>query len=298
MSEQRDGRPLVAITGTSGYIGGVLARAFADAGWRVIALQRSGSSPDVLRYDLVGGPAEPLPHDVRLLVHCAWDFRARTAEQIRDVNVRGTERLLAAAAEAGVDDVLLVSSMSAYAGTQQLYGRAKLACEQLIADRGGSALRLGLVWGAQNGGMIGSLRAVARLPLVPVLAPDTHQFTVHAADLARAVLTAAERPGDRPAVLGVANPRAVPFREIMQRLHDDVRPGARFRPLPVRSSLIRAGLVAVERAGVRAGFRPDSLLGLTRPASHVPNVAFWADHGVALRDFADGVPATAGRARS
>ena len=48
------------------------------------------------------------------------------------------------------------------------------------------------------------------------------------------------------------------------------------------------GLRAGEAIGVRTGFRADSLLGLMHPAPDVPNVEYWAEHGITLRDFADG----------
>ena len=54
---------------------------------------------------------------------------------IARVNVGGTQRLLAAAASANAG-FCLISSMSAYAGTRQLYGRAKLACERDVLGRG------------------------------------------------------------------------------------------------------------------------------------------------------------------
>src|SRR5581483_6689306 len=106
-----------------------------------------------------------------------------------------------------------ISSMSAYAGTTQLYGRTKLACEDLVSARGGTSLRLGLVHGQDNRGMIGSLQRVAKLPVVPVLRPDSYQFTVHADDMARCVLETATRLPIEHRVLGVANPRPVPFSE-------------------------------------------------------------------------------------
>ena len=48
--------------------------------------------------------------------------------------------------------------MSAYSGTNQIYGQTKLACEDLVTAHGGTSLRLGLVHGGANGGMIGALR--------------------------------------------------------------------------------------------------------------------------------------------
>jgi nucleoside-diphosphate-sugar epimerase len=278
-------RGAVAITGANGYVGMALCAAFGASGHRVIAMQRSapGDARDYVPYSLEDGPAAPLPGDVAAVVHCAYDLRARDRAEIERINLGGTEKLLHA-----VGDVPLVfiSSQSAYAGTQQIYGRVKLACEDLVTARGGTSLRLGLVHGSTGGGMIGALRKVAGLPIVPMPRPDSYQYAVHADDMARCVVaTAEQRPPHR--VLGVANPRRVPFSEIMRTL----RAGVTAKPLhaaPVPFAMVYRALCGAERAGVRAGFRADSLLGLMHPAPNVPHVDHWANCGIALRDFANG----------
>ncbi len=283
MSEPR-GRA-VAITGANGYVGSTLRAAFAAAGYRVIALQRStprsGGAQDYLPYSLERGPAAPLPDDVAAVVHCAYDLHARDRAEIERINLGGTEKLIAAAGEV---PVVLISSMSAYSGTQQIYGQTKIACEELVSARGGTSLRLGLVYGDGDGGMIGALRKVAALPAVPMLRPDSYQYPVHADDMARCVVSTVERPPPHR-VLGVANPRRVPFSEIIGALRAADTP-KRPRPVPVPSALLYRTLRAGEAVGLRIGFRADSLLGLMHPAPDVPHVDHWAELGISLRDFA------------
>jgi nucleoside-diphosphate-sugar epimerase len=176
-------RGAVAITGANGYVGMTLCAAFSAAGYRVVALQRSAPADagDYLPYSLEDGPAAALPDDVAAVVHCAYDLRARDPAEIERINLGGTEKLLQAV---GSVPVVLISSQSAYAGTQQIYGRVKLACEDLVAARGGTSLRLGLVHGGSDAGMIGALRKAAALPIVPIPRPDSYQYAVHAEDMA------------------------------------------------------------------------------------------------------------------
>ena len=61
--------------------------------------------------------------------------------------------------------ILVLSSMSAFEGTRQLYGRAKLAIETMTVASGGCALSPGLVYGERPGGMAGALRELTRLPV-------------------------------------------------------------------------------------------------------------------------------------
>ncbi|HTQ19837.1 NAD-dependent epimerase/dehydratase family protein [Mycobacterium sp.] len=277
-------RGIIAITGANGYVGMSLYAAFGAAGYRVIALQRSAPSgaTDYVPYSLEDGPAAPLPSDVAAVVHCAYDLRARDHAEIERINIGGTAKLLQAV---GNVPFVLISSQSAYAGTQQIYGRVKLACEDLVTARGGTSLRLGLVYGGADGGMIGALSRVAALPIVPLPSPDSHQYVVHADDMARCVVAATRQPPPHH-VVGVANPRRVSFSEIIRTLRA-ARTAKPHRTVPVPSALVYRALRAAEGIGVRAGFRADSLLGLMHPAPDVPNVDHWAECGIALRDFAD-----------
>ena len=275
----------VAITGANGYVGSALTAAFAAAGYRVVALQRSapapGGTPDHVPYSLEDGLETALPDGVAAVIHCAYDLRARDPAEIERINLGGTQKLVQAVGDV---PVVLISSMSAYSGTQQIYGRTKLACEEIVAAHGGTSLRLGLVYGDGDGGMIGALRKVAGLPLVPMLRPDSYQYAVHAEDMARCVLASVEQAPPH-SVIGVAHPRRVPFSEIIRTL----RAAARSKPLravPVPSALLYRALGSAEAVGVRIGFRADSLLGLMHPAPTVPHVGHWAERGIALRDFA------------
>lgn len=279
------GRPAVAITGANGYVGSALSSAFAASGYRVIALQRSapavGGRWDYLPYSLQDGPAAALPDDVAAVVHCAYDLHARDPAEIEHINLGGTEKLVRAV---GDIPIVLISSMSAYSGTSQVYGRTKLACEDLVTAHGGTSLRLGLVHGGDDGGMIGALRKVAALPFVPMLRPDSYQYAVHAEDVVNCVLATVEQaPPQR--ILGVAAPRRVPFSEIIRSLRAAAT-STSLRPIPVSSALLYRALRTAEAAGIRIGFRADSLLGLMHPAPDVPHVDYWAERGISLRDFA------------
>jgi nucleoside-diphosphate-sugar epimerase len=279
----------VGITGAGGYVGRLLTRHFADAGWHVAALQRSvPTDPRVEHrpYRLEDAPLSPSLFDgLDALVHCAYDLELRDPDEIRRVNLLGTERLFHAARDAGVGSLILISSMSAYDGTTQVYGRTKLACEHLATQLGGTSLRLGLVYGVEGGGMSAALSRLARLPLVPVLRPRSYQYTVHADDMARCVISVAGQRPQTVRVAGVAADRRVPFDELMRGLRLRATGSRRFWTLPVPSRLLALAMASAERIGLRLPFRADSLSGLVKPAPAVPNVEIWAERGITLRDY-------------
>src|SRR5579859_4517351 len=209
--------PLAAVTGAGGYVGRIVSTALAADGFGVIRLVRrpEEGSGDRL-YDLRRDPGANLLEGVDTLIHCAYDFSVTSEADIWAVNVVGTRRLLDAAAASGVRRTILVSSMSAYPGTDQLYGRAKLDTERTALDLGMVVVRLGLVYGPGWGGMIGSLKKLASLPLVPIVGARSYQFTVHEEDLADAFVVLAHAAELPKIPLGLANPEPVPFRALME----------------------------------------------------------------------------------
>jgi nucleoside-diphosphate-sugar epimerase len=255
----------VGITGASGYVGSVLVGAFAAAGWRVVALvRRPGSLSDDVeqRAFELGEPigAQAL-EGLDVLIHAAWDLRAVKPAEIWSRNVAGTRRLFEAAKAAGIPTLIHTSSMSAYEGTKQVYGRAKLECERDVQAAGGLSVRLGLVTGDASGGMSGALRKIARLPVVPLLGRTSHQYLLQEPDLSR-VMVAAATQAWKPGVVSAAGPDPVVFGELMKELAPS--PRRVFVPIPWRP--VYALMRLVEKAGLALPFRSDSVLGLVKPA--------------------------------
>ena len=273
----------VAITGSQGYVGRHIARAAAEVGYEVLALDRHRPLDGAWRfYDLARGPDSDLFRGVDAVLHCAYDLSLTSAADIARVNVGGTQRLLAAAASANAG-FCLISSMSAYAGTRQLYGRAKLACERDVLGRQGQVVRLGLVYGPAPGGMIAALSRIAGLPVVPVIGSSSGQFTVHASDMASAVLRLIENPAEAGEAIGLAHPVAVKFPDIIRALA--ANRGNHPVLVPIPWAPVYGVMRAAEALSLQLPIRADSVLGLVRPASHVPNLQVWDRLGANIRAF-------------
>jgi len=278
--------PIAAITGAHGYVGGIVSEALGAVGFDVISLVRRPAKGSTDRfYDLRLKPDASLLNGVDTLIHAAYDFGVTSEADIWDVNVLGTQRLLQAAALSGVRRTILVSSMSAYPGTDQLYGRAKLDTEQIALDLGMAVVRLGLVYGPGWGGMAGALKQMARLPVVPLVAGKFHQYTLHEDDLANAFVVLAQA-SDLPDIpLGLANSDPVPFRLLMRAIVA-MAGRSRFRLVPVPWRPLYAVLWLGERTPLRLPFRADSLRGLVRPAPGVTGVEEVRSLAIHLRPFA------------
>jgi hypothetical protein len=185
-------------------------------------------------------------------------------------------------------------SLSAYKGTRQLYGQAKLACERTASSLGGVSTRLGLVYGPGWGGMAGALRKLTNLPVTPLIGARSHQFTVHEAEMAAAMVRIAESDMLLPEPVGLANPEPVPFRWLMEEIA--ASQGRTLRAVLMPWQPVGGFLKGAEALHVPLSFRSDSILVLVRPLAEVPGSVFpinWSNerfrqYGIYKRDQLDG----------
>ncbi len=186
-----------AVTGASGYLGGLVATRLVAGGWDVVGLgRRPVSQPGVTHADYRLGDRPGLASltGVDVLIHCAWDFGQRSWKAVESINVQGTRLLFEAATEAGVPRIVHVSTVSASGVPRSMYGRAKLFTEAAALEMGGSVVRPGLLYGASPGGMVGMLTALVRaLPIVPILVgADRPLFLAHEEDVTELIAMVAD----------------------------------------------------------------------------------------------------------
>jgi nucleoside-diphosphate-sugar epimerase len=206
----------ILVTGASGFVGGPTCAELLARGHEVLALvRRPGSEPagtEAVRGDLADGAAVRGALDgarPEAVVHLAAEIGSqRDAAKIEEVNVRGTERLLAACRDAGVRRVVFVSSVvtgdargailteDAPLPVETAYGRSKQEGERLVRESGleGVIVRPGHVYGP--GGwfeaeFVKRLRQPGRFAVIG--RGDNLWDMVHVEDVARALADALER---------------------------------------------------------------------------------------------------------
>lgn len=278
-------RPVAAVTGAYGYLGSRICTTLESKGWRVVRLVRSPYPADDSSrpYDLAAPVDSDVLRSVDLLVHAAYDFSITSRTDIWRVNVEGTRRLLGTARDAEVRRILVLSTMSAYDRTTQLYGQAKLAIEEATVAARGCAIRPGLVYGEHPAGMAGALLKITHLPIVPLVAGNARQYPVHVDDLMTAIGALATADTLPAGPIGVANPTPVSFRDLLVALAE--QEGRRCYFVPVPWQLAYWALRVGELLPIALPFRSDSLLGLVHSAPFVPGVEELEKLGVKLRAF-------------
>ena len=281
-----DGKKICAITGSNGYVGGCVKNHFATHGWEILELTRQ-PKPGMrgIQFTLGAEISPAVFAGVAALVHCAYDFQPLRWDDLRAANVAGTEKLFRAARTAGVEKTICISSISAYEGCRSLYGQAKLEIEKIAAAHGALAIRPGLVYGDDAGGMFGKLtRQVRKSSVIPLIGDGSQiQFLVHAEDLCGFIQKfAAGNITMAAPVLTAANEQPWPFKKLLREIARRQNKKIKFIPLPWR--LVWAGLKAAEICGLKPAFRSDSLVSLMHQ-NPAPDFSASAAAGLVCRPF-------------
>ena len=294
----------IAITGASGFLGTHLVASALQAGHEVVALsrnpQRGSPAPGVTwrRGDL----AEPASLrtafsgcDVVIANAALAPGRGPADDDAFEVaNVRGARHQVDAAADAGVDRVVYISTVAVYRtrlgrrlaeGAERIdpdhrrfdwnqlttdprYARSKARAEQAVwsaaVARGLAltSLRPGPIYGEHDHKM--TQRYVDMVQRWPCLAPTVRLPHVHARDVADAALRASERP----ATAGRAYNTTGDAVSVHRALRALAKALGRPRPMPVPVPL--AVRFDDRRARRDLGFRPRSVEeGMTQVAAWI-----------------------------
>lgn len=267
----------ILVTGATGKVGSHLVPRLLDHGLPVRALIRPGprvqelralgteiAEGDLLRAESLG----PALNGVKTVVHLAAFFRGATPEQAREVNVVGTERLAAAAQQAGVEKIIFASTSNVYPPglkrparegdspgpepPSHPYPASKVEAEAKLTELGRDqgvgvyVLRLGFVYGE------GDRHVWEMIPHVARWNPARRMHSVHHADVGQAVIRALYREPRAGGVYNIADDAPITLLELTRLAQAP-------EPTPDRFDLPWdpwEGLMDTRRAREELGFLP------------------------------------------
>jgi nucleoside-diphosphate-sugar epimerase len=265
---------LLALTGSTGFIGQHLLRELPKRGYRLrVLLRRPTSLPTNTASAVVGDIARPQNmsaalQDVDAVIHSAGLAHAMSGipeDDYRVINTEATINLARAARRAGAKRFIFLSSIRAQSGprsdtvqTEALepsptdaYGRSKLAAESGLAelDIDWVALRATLAYGPGVKGNMAELMRLARspwpLPLGGLRAPRS---LLAVENLLAAIETVLTTPETLRRPLIVADPQAVTVADMIAGMRRGL--GRRPNVFGVPPALLKLSLRAAGRESV------------------------------------------------
>lgn len=271
----------VFITGATGLVGSHLAADLRAGGHDVVALVRDTSDTAFLRAigcvlaegDVRSEAARltPLMDGCTHVVHAAaLVYAGGEWPMVEAVNVDGTRNVLGAAADAGVEHAVHVSSVAVYGHAvgpvdethatdstlpaNDLYARSKREAEAVardIEEKTGlpvTVVRPSAVYGERDRLMTPAVADIVRLPVVPLFGPANNSVpVVYAGNVAGAIRLVLEA-GRGKETFDVGLDHALTQRQLLSLLARGLDRRPRFVTLP--GPLVRWTAGALSRVGV------------------------------------------------
>ena len=266
----KDGRPVLLVTGASGFVGRHLTPAMARAGWLV---RRAVRKPSGARDEVVVGSVGPATDwqdalaGADAVVHLAarvhQQHEEHAVELYRSVNIEGTLELARSAAAAGVGQFIFVSTVLVHGRSNDgrapfresdvltprgLYGMSKAAAETGLRDlapsgaMGVTVVRPPLVYGAGAKGNFSLLeKAVTRGIPLPFAAIQNRRAFLSVGNLTSFILHRLSHPSGKFDIFLVADEEQVSTPEFIERLARAAHTSPRlFRlPVPLLAALLK-----------------------------------------------------------
>ncbi|OGT32446.1 MAG: hypothetical protein A3C44_03340 [Gammaproteobacteria bacterium RIFCSPHIGHO2_02_FULL_39_13] len=252
-----------AVTGASGYFGKHLVNFLRQQDYIVYELGRSVSNAQIPEYFLpffLGETTLPELQNVDVLIHCAYDFSARSIKENEQINLQGSRRLFQYAKKTGVKHIIFISSISAYKDAKSIYGKIKYAIENEAASVGASIIRPGLIFGDNPKGIVGAmLQWVKNNAVVPLIGRGNQLFYVsEIGALCHLTNQLANTKQHAFNVITATANKPITFKELLILIAKKYNKKIYF--VPVSFCLIWLALKILELSGINLGFRSDSLV--------------------------------------
>ena len=246
---------MILVTGASGFVGRHVLNRLAAEGRPVRAMIRERSSAhipggsEVVGADLTKpGTLWEAVRGIQTIVHCA----AITADQkeprrgaYEAINRRGTEHLVAAAREADVRRLVVMSGLGTTEAPPGTYMASRWGLESAVRSGGIPyvILQPSVLFG-DRAPFVTALAGLVRAPVTPMLGGDVRFQPLWIDDLTRCLVQAVDDDSltGRSYVLGGAE--QLTMREILQTIGEALGKRPRLVPLPLGVARVQANLMS------------------------------------------------------
>jgi NADH dehydrogenase len=248
----------VLVTGATGFVGPAVANAIVDAGHDVRVLERKPGSwskagircQEAVQGDMTDRDSVRRAVEGRDVVVHLVAIRQGSEQQFRRIMIEGTRSLIAAAKDAGVQRLVLMSALGTSEKTKGLvpYYNAKWTQEQDLeaSGLGYVIFRPSFVFG-REGGILPTFRKLARVaPVTPITGKGTQRIQpIWIDDLAAYFAAAVDKPEAANRIFELGGPDAVSWNEFWERLKKAL--GVRRPSVHVPLGFMRLNALVTER---------------------------------------------------
>lgn len=219
---------LVTVFGGSGFIGRYVCEQLLDAGVRVRVASRNPRTAHFIQPLSQVGQLGIVRADVTSIKSVRHACEGADAvvnlvgsfENMSKVQAQGAANIAKAASHAGAKALIHVSTVTVSASSDAAYSRTKAQGEEGVrkAFPEATIIRPSIVFGPEDQ-LTNRLAAMSRLPLLPVIAPESRSQPVFVEDLAKAIATAAINPAPYAGkVYEIVGPQVFTMRELTQQI--------------------------------------------------------------------------------
>jgi uncharacterized protein YbjT (DUF2867 family) len=248
----------VLVTGATGFVGPYIVRRLVDDGHFVRVLERKPGSwrdaglpcQDAVQGDTTDAASlRRAVEGQEVVVHLVGIINGRP-EDFERVMSQGTRDLVAAAKDAGVQRLVLMSALGTTEETKDLvpYYGAKWAMEQAVKGSGLEhvIMRPSFVFG-RDGGSLQQFRRIAKLsPVTPIVGPGTQRLQpIWVEDVAAYFAAAVVAPEAANRTFELGGPDVVTWNELWSRLKRAL--GARRPTVHLPFGLMRVQAAVLEK---------------------------------------------------
>jgi len=253
----------ILITGGTGFIGQAMVRHLAEAGHRVrILLRASQQSPNLPR----GVPVEVAVSSlddgrglraalvgVDTIYHLAGGEWRGAYANLMEIDIRGTQNVVAAATDAGVRRLFYVSHLGADRASAYPVFKAKAIAEEYIRRSGinFTILRTAIVFGMNDGFTTGLAQLLSFIPFTFIVPGDGETLLqpIWVEDLATCMAWALEDENTVNQMYELGGPEYLTFNQIIKAVMDNL--GLQRRLFHLRPPYLRAITVFLENLAPR-----------------------------------------------
>jgi len=240
--------PVVAIAGANGFVGRALARRLAASGRRVVGLTR-GPTPAPIpgvewrRCDLFSllqceGALEGVDQAF-YLVHSMLPSAHLTQGAFQDMDLIIADNFARAAAKAGLRQIVYLGGLLPEDPDLSRHLQSRLEVEGTLGSRGVpvTALRAGIVIGAEGSSFQMMLSLLRRLPLIPCPPwARTPSQPIALPDLLELLAYCLEHPSPQNRHLDVGCPEVLSYRLMLERIARRLGLSRRFVDVPLKGT--------------------------------------------------------------